>query len=388
MVAEVVAVGVDAPPQRVVMANYAAAMCGGVQSLLRLSGTVIFARKVCAFCRKCLGMMLHFKDFRPRLRAFLPVASAPALDIVPQREGMPQLFDDSKLALLAMPPAADLKNDVAIGDWSDMIGAVTDRLTLIVRDTPAAATATELQLRDRCEWVQTGVLECVSALDQLHSTLAHELARCRQVERDAFEARIALAKEREALFGSRAGERRARHLALRGGVHLQPNGGHFGELLAQALDDSKGKSANGSLPEPPALAVLFLDIDGFKQFNHFHGATVADELLKIVAARLLRALRPEDTVGRVDGGEFACLLFGPTDREALSQLACSLVDSVSAPITLGPLKVSVSPSVGIAISPDDGASCEALLTHADAAMVRAKRYQTGYAFFDREHPQA
>ena len=333
-------------------------------------------------------MMLHFKDFRPRLKAFLPVASAPALDIAPQRVSMAALFDDAKLALLVTPPPADQTTDVAIGDWSDLIGAVKDRLTLLVRDAPAAASATELQLRDRRAWVQAGVLDCVSALDQLHSTLTHELARCRQVERDAFEARIALAKEREALFGSRAGERRARHLTLRDGVSLLPNRGHFGARLQHALAEPQGRCDDPSLSTSRALAVLFLDLDGLKQVNDSHGPTVADELLKIVAARLLRALRPEDTVGRVNGGEFACLLFGPTDREALSQLACSLFDSVSAPVKLGSLKLRVSPSIGIAVSPDDGASCEVLLTRAGAAMTRAKRHQTGYAFFDHQQPEA
>lgn len=388
--------------QPALTANYAAAMCGGVQSLPRQSGTFI-SRGRSARSAESAWMMLHFKDFRPRLKAFLPVArvapaapvakAAPALDIVSQRASMAALFDDAKLALLITPPPAEPSSDVSIADWSDLISAVKDRLTLIVRDSPAASavaavTATELRLRDRAAWVQAGVLDCVSALDQLHSTLTHELARCRQVERDAFEARIALAREREELIGGRAAERRARHLTLRDGMSLLPTRGHFGAWLEQALSVSKGESQDVPLPESRALAVLFLDLDGFEQVHASHGPGVADELLKIVTARLSRALRPEDTVGRVNGGEFACLLFGPTDREALSQLACSLFDSVSAPVQLGRLKLRVSPSIGIAVSPDDGATCERLLTRADAAMARAKRHQTGYAFFDHQQPEA
>ena len=345
--------------------------------------------------------MLHFKDFRPRLKAFLPVASAPALDIVPQRAGMSALFDDAKLALLVTPPpSTDRTNDIAIGDWTDLISAVKDRLTLIVRDTPAAAASTEMQLRDRRAWVQAGVLDCVSALDQLHSTLTHELARCRQVERVAFEARIALAKEREELFGNRAGERRGRHVSLRDGVGLLPNRGGFGEGLERALNgvepdatadataDATTNAKAESLPGSPALTVLILDLDGFKEINERHGPSVGDELLKILAARLVRTLRPEDTVGRVDVCEFACLLFGPTDREALSQLACSVFDSVSAPVKLGRLNLRVSPSIGMAVSPDHGATCEILIARADAAMVQAKRHRTGYAFFDHQQPEA
>ena len=351
--------------------------------------------------------MLHFKDFRPRLKAFLPVAqvapvapvakAVPALDIVSQRARMAALFDDAKPALLITPPPAEPSSDVSIADWSDMISAVKDRLTLIVRDSPgasavAAVTATELQLRDRAAWVQAGVLDCVSALDQLHSTLTHELARCRQVERDAFEARIALAKEREDLFGSRAGERRARHVSLRDGVNLLPNRSRFGEGVERALNDFAPDSIpdgeSQSLAASRSLAVLFLDLDGFKRINELHGSSVGEEFLKIVAARLVRALRPEDTVGRVSVGEFACLLFGPTDREALSQLSCSLFDSVSAPVQVGRLNLRVCPSIGIAVSPDHGANCEALLSRADAAMVQARQHRTGYAFFDHQRPEA
>ena len=335
-------------------------------------------------------MMLHFKDFRPRLRSFLPVASAPALDIVPRRVGMSELLDDVKLALLVTPPPADQTTDVAIGDWNDLICAVKDRLTLLVRDTPGAAT--DLQLRDRRTMVQTGVLDCVSALDQLHSTLTHELQRCRKVERDAFEARLALAQARQEQFGSRAGERRARHPVLRNGLTLLPDRGHFGQWLDRALTESRNQSLprplSQPLSQPRSVAVLSLDLGGFTELKHAHGHTVGDELLKIVAARLLRALRAEDNVGQVGGGEFACLLFGPTDREALSQLACSLFDSVSGPIKLGALKLRVSPSIGIAVSPDDGATSAALLAAAVAANRRATRHQTGYAFSDQQQPEA
>lgn len=316
----------------------------------------------------------------------MPVASAPALDIVPRRVGMSELLDDAKLARLVTPPPVDQTTDVAIGDWNDLICAVKDRLTLLVRDTPGAAT--DLQLRDRRTAVQTGVLDCVSALDQLHSTLTHELQRCRKVERDAFEARLALAQARQELFGSRTGERRARHSVLCNGLTLLPDRGHFGHWLDRTLTESRNQSLPQSLPQPRSVAVLSLDLGGFTELKHAHGHTVGDELLKIVAARLLRALRAEDNVGQVDGGEFACLLFGPTDREALSQLACSLFDSLSGPIKLGALKLRVSPSIGIAVGPGDDATSKALFAAAVAASRRATQHQTGYAFSDHQQPEA
>ena len=358
------------------MLRIAHLMCGGVQKVSRGSGTV--AWRGGSPCRiESAWMMLHFKDFRPRLRAFLPVVSAPALDRPPVRASLAEIFDDAKLPLLVSPPRGVQATDVGIGDWNDLLCAVKDRLTLIVRSAPHATT--ERPLRDQASWVQAGVLDCVAALDQLHSTLTHELARCREVEREAFEARIASAQAREELFGTRAGERRARHLALHDSLTLLPNRSCFHERLGRALTQPD--------TERRALAVLFLDLDGFKDINDSHGHAVGDEVLKIVAARLTRALRAEDTVSRVGGDEFACLLAEPAGRDELSRLVSSLIDTVSAPVKLGELKLNLRPSIGIAVCPDDGTTCESLLRRADAAMDRAKRQQTGYAFFDHQQPE-
>ncbi len=104
-------------------------------------------------------------------------------------------------------------------------------------------------------------------------------------------------------------------------------------------------------------------------------------MLRIVAARLARSVRADDMVSRVGGDEFACLLADVPSREQLSHLACKMFDAVSAPMKIGQLKLTVRASIGIAVCPTDGASAEALLKSADNAMYRAKRQNTGYAFF-------
>ena len=329
--------------------------------------------------------MLHFKDFRHRLKAFLPVVSAPVMDVPLARANVAEIFDDAKLAMLANLPvdhvlidaSTDASTDVAIRDWNDLLCAVKDRLTQIVRDPPGATH--ESPLLDRATRVQGGVLDCVAALDQLHSTLMHELSRCRMVEREAFEARIALAQARADVIGRQVGERRVRHLSRHDSLTLLPNRGFFRERLDRALTAPHAQRR--------ALAVLFLDLDGFKDVTDSHGHKVGDELLQIVAARLMRALRPQDTVARIGGHELACVVAEPTGREQLSQLVCNLFDAVSSLVKLGELKLTVRPSIGIAVFPGDGATCESLLEHAGAAMYCAKRRQTGYAFFDHQHPQ-
>ena len=128
--------------------------------------------------------------------------------------------------------------------------------------------------------------------------------------------------------------------------------------------------------------MLYLDLDGFKPINDIYGHATGDELLKIVAARLNQAVRSEDMVSRLGGDEFACLLSDLPSREQLSHMACKLFDAVSAPVKIGQLTLTVRPSIGMAMCHDDGATAEELIKNADVAMYRAKRQQSGYAFFD------
>jgi diguanylate cyclase len=217
------------------------------------------------------------------------------------------------------------------------------------------------------------VLDCVHDLGLLQAMLARDLDRCRQLELDLSDAQAALARARAELADTQAGELRARHLALHDSLTLLPNGSHFRDRL----DDALGLNN----PRRQPLAVLYLDLDGFKPINDRHGHHTGDELLRIVAARLARAVRAGDMVSRLGGDEFACLLADRPGRKQLRQLACKLFDAVSAPVKVGQLELTVHPSIGIAICPTDGATTDALLRSADAAMYAAKRDRTGIAFF-------
>ena len=194
-----------------------------------------------------------------------------------------------------------------------------------------------------------------------------------RLEEQVTQLRSALARAHRDLQGTRAGERRARHSAQHDGLTQLPNRMYFEACLQEALTEH--------LHTRQGLAVFFLDLDGFKQVNDTHGHAAGDTLLRIVAARLNQAVRQEDVVCRLGGDEFACLLRGLSQAQQLTQLAAKLFDSVTAPCHLETSTLSVRPSIGIALCPQDGLSGPELLAHADAAMYRAKREQTGYAFF-------
>ncbi|HWI10022.1 MAG TPA: GGDEF domain-containing protein, partial [Burkholderiaceae bacterium] len=158
------------------------------------------------------------------------------------------------------------------------------------------------------------------------------------------------------------------------GLTRLPNAEYFRTRVDNAL-------ARVRQHEQP-VAVLFLDLDDFKAINDTHGHATGDAVLRIVAARLVGGIRAEDLVSRIGGDEFACLLVGVQDRARLSRLVCQMFDSVAGPLTIGRVGLSVRASIGIAMSPADGATSVALMKNADAAMYRAKRQKRGYVFFD------
>ena len=257
-------------------------------------------------------------------------------------------------------------------DWDTLLGAVQSRLREALREWPDSAPAPLGE--DASALARAASLECADALDQLHSTLVAEAKRCRQLEREVNEAHTKLRDACIALLGTQEEERQARHQALHDSLTQLPNRRCF----SARLDEVLGASA----VRRPALALLYLDLDGFKLVNDLHGHEAGDELLRVVAARLRGAVRADDMVSRLGGDEFACLLTGVPDRKQLTRLARKLLDTLSAPLKVGVLTLQVRASIGIALCPEDGTTTAALLKMADTAMYRAKRQQIGHAFFD------
>jgi diguanylate cyclase (GGDEF)-like protein len=129
-------------------------------------------------------------------------------------------------------------------------------------------------------------------------------------------------------------------------------------------------------------ALLFIDLDDFKRINDTLGHSVGDELLKIIADRLVKSLRLSDTVSRsveertaarLGGDEFTVLLTEISDQNTAAVVSQRIIEHVIAPVSIGKNEFIVTPSIGIAIFPDDGDTVETLLKNADLAMYFAKR---------------
>lgn len=134
----------------------------------------------------------------------------------------------------------------------------------------------------------------------------------------------------------------------------------LGQLLAQASQTGE------------QVAVLFLDLDRFKQINDTLGHTAGDRFLQAVAGRLEACLRRIDTVARQGGDEFVILLPGFQGTAAVTRVADKLLSALSEPLVFQGHTLRSSGSIGIALYPEDGRDVETLLKHADMAMYQAK----------------
>ncbi len=147
-----------------------------------------------------------------------------------------------------------------------------------------------------------------------------------------------------------------------------PNRVLFEDRLRQAMRQSRRDKRR--------LAVMFIDLDGFKAINDELGHASGDELLKQVAQRLRESLREADTVGRFGGDEFTVVIGYIEEPDAYGAallVAEKLIDEISHPYHLDGLERRVSASIGIALYPEHGNSAETLIDNADAAMYQAKR---------------
>ena len=218
------------------------------------------------------------------------------------------------------------------------------------------------------------MMQYSDTLQRLYKSVADDSGRRESFEQKILEARIAMAEARVALLRLKIESKRAERLATHDGLTALPNRRFLVERLERA--------AASAPPARQSFALLHMEFSSRHTLRDPGSSSCNDALLKIVAARLNRAVRAEDTVCRLEGDEFACVVPGLPDRAELATLEAALFDTVSAPLRIGNLEFSLQLNTGIALFPVDGATADALLESAEAALRAAKHLQMRYAFFD------
>ena len=209
------------------------------------------------------------------------------------------------------------------------------------------------------EKIEEKVQECAEDLHVVNTALAEEITERKKLEQQ--------------LVDSEAEEEKNRYLAYHDATTGLANRTLFNDRLDQALVQAERHARS--------FAIMFIDLDKFKNINDTYGHDIGDKVLHTVGERLQACVRDEDTVSRIGGDEFLCLLMEVEEEASVASIADSMVEKCAQPCEIQDLSLIVKPSIGIAIYPRDGTTSETLIKNADAAMYKAKQGKGGYFFF-------
>jgi diguanylate cyclase (GGDEF)-like protein len=196
-----------------------------------------------------------------------------------------------------------------------------------------------------------------------------------ELARNVHDMQTQIGAHLEELYESR---RQLDHLARHDSLTGLPNRRFFAERLEHAIAAARRQGAS--------LAVLFVDLDRFKEINDTLGHGVGDEVLRETARLLRDAVREVDTVARLGGDEFVILFDGVEDPHHVAVVAEKLLQHFQVPLHVAGQELIVHASMGISLYPEDGQDASALLHSADIAMYRAKQEGRNTCLFHRGAP--
>lgn len=199
--------------------------------------------------------------------------------------------------------------------------------------------------------------------------------------RDAVTGQEAILVSEADISAIKRTEERANFLALHDALTGLPNRSHIMQSFDRAVTDVGGKGLQAAL--------VFIDLDHFKDVNDTLGHAAGDQLLVQVAQRLRQATRSSDLVARLGGDEFLILMVASDVRTEIGRVKDRLMHAVAEPVLINGIEVRVTPSAGVALYPQDGRDMATLLRNADMAMYIAKaRGRNDLAYFDEGMAEA
>lgn len=214
----------------------------------------------------------------------------------------------------------------------------------------------------RTEAIEARLVEAFQMLSVVSRALRDEIS-----ERHMLNHRFAAVQEQE---------QSARHRVLHDVLTGLPNRILFTDRLEHGLAQA--------LRHDRPLAVMFIDLIGFKAVNDTYGHDAGDLVLQVMATRLKEHTRSEDTASRHGGDEFLYLIAEAGDEQSTAHVVERIIKTIQEPCNISShgteISVSMDVSIGIAISPKNGVTVDALIKSADSAMYRAKQQKSGYLF--------
>lgn len=241
--------------------------------------------------------------------------------------------------------------------------AVKERISAGIVTVPARQSLHDGQR------VESTVKEVAQDLDEVNEVLSQGISQLERTQTALIDVQETLMRTEDALAHSQHEEAVSRQRSLHDPLTGLPNRELFDDRLRQAMAMAERHAWT--------LAVMFIDLDRFKTINDEHGHAAGDAVLKETARRLSLNSRDEDTVCRLGGDEFLVLLINPQGAGAAERIARDVLAELIAPIELDGFSVRIAASIGIACFPEHATTGVPLVSHADAAMYRAKRGGAG-----------
>jgi diguanylate cyclase (GGDEF)-like protein/PAS domain S-box-containing protein len=231
---------------------------------------------------------------------------------------------------------------------------------------------TQRAIQESYEKHKQKLLARMLELEDTNARMVEELTMTNQSLQNELDKQEKLIAE---LQTAKQNEKIARYAAFHDPLTTLPNRALFNDRLEHGIALARRHDR--------ILAVMFIDLDKFKQINDTFGHLVGDKVLIEAAERLMKVTRKDDTVCRQGGDEFLYLLFEIRSEADVTVIAEKINRAVSGPCRIEAENKIVNPvivpSIGVAIFPKDGDTADELIKKADSAMYRAKRDQTGYA---------
>lgn len=269
--------------------------------------------------------------------------------------------------------------------WAEMLGYTLDELLQLCNGSLKRTALAVLvhpdglkhagDVMERCFNHETETFDCEVQMQHQNGHWVWVLARGRVVEWTDDGKPLRMSGTHQDITQMKKSEQQLLHIAHFDLLTGLPNRVLLGERLQRAMAQSQRRG--------DTVAVAYLDLDGFKEVNDRHGHDVGDELLIALAQRMKATMREIDTLARIGGDEFVAVLVDLASPLDCHPALARLLQAASEQVILGDAVLQVSASIGVTLSPQDGADADQLLRHADQAMYLAKQAgKNRYQLFD------